>query len=127
MNMLKEYFEREASQPIGVTQVVDSEVEVGVDSDDTGMSESDVKGSEPSSARLSNTERVRTLDETKSNVPQSQTSDVTFRAHQHKDVHRDYLHVGCMPNPLAVFVSLTSEHLPMFNQSHLTGFRVGVT
>ena len=125
VNMLKEYFEREASQPVGMTQVVDSEVEVGVDSDDTGMSESDVKGSEPSSARLSNTERVRTLDETKSNVPQSQTSDVTFRAHQHKDVHRDYL--GCMPNPLAVFVSLTSEHLPMFNQSHLTGVRVGVT
>ena len=89
------------------------------------MSESDVKGSEPSSARLSNTERVRTLDEAKSNVPQSQTSDVTFGAHQHKDVHRDYL--GCMPNPLAVFVSLTSEHLPMFNQSHLTGVRVGVT
>ena len=82
------------------------------------------KGSVPSSAK-SNTERVRTLDETKSNVPQSQTSDVTFRAHQHKDVHRDYL--GCMPNPLAVFVSLTSEHLPMFNQSHLTGVRVGVT
>ena len=41
MNMLKEYFEREASQPVGMTQVVDSEVEVGVESDD--MSESDVK------------------------------------------------------------------------------------
>ena len=30
VNMLKEYFEREASQPVGVTQLVDSEVEVGV-------------------------------------------------------------------------------------------------
>ena len=53
VTMLKEYFEREASQPIGVTQVVDSEVEVGVESDDTvdiDMSESDVKRSEPSSA-----------------------------------------------------------------------------
>ena len=53
VNMLKDYFERGASQPIGVIQVVDSKAAVGVESDNY-TSESDVKGSEPSNARLSN-------------------------------------------------------------------------
>ena len=95
VNMLKEYFEREASQPIGVTQVVDHEVEVGVESDDTDMSESDVKGSEPPSARLSNSEMLVKLDEALNYLPEDQRKDVTGLLNEYKEVCKDK--PGCTP------------------------------
>ena len=65
------------------------------------------------------------LDEALNYLPENQRKYVTFRIHQHMNVPINDL--GCTPNPLDVFVSLTSEHLPMFNQSLLTSVRVGVT
>ena len=93
VNMLKEYFEREASQPVGMTQVVDGEVEVGVESDD--MSESDVKGSEPSSARLSNSDMLGKLDEALNYLPEGQRKDVTSLLNEYEEVCKDK--PGCTP------------------------------
>ena len=84
VNMLKEYFEREASQPVGMTQVV---------SDD--MSESDVKRSEPSSARLSNSEMLGKLDEALNYLPEGQRKDVTSLLNEYEEVCQDK--PGCTP------------------------------
>ena len=88
-----EHAQREASQPVGMTQVVDSEVEVGVESDD--MSESDVKGSEPSSARLSNSEMLGKLDEALNYLPAGQRKDVTSLLNEYEEVCKDK--PGCTP------------------------------
>nr|XP_054765775.1 uncharacterized protein LOC129272688 [Lytechinus pictus] len=75
VNMLKEYFERKASQPIGTTQVKKDKKHVDVHEEecygktDNELSYTDVSKNEPCGVKLSNSEMLGNIDEALKHLP----------------------------------------------------------
>ncbi|XP_054771380.2 uncharacterized protein LOC129279313 [Lytechinus pictus] len=93
--MLKEYFEREASQPIGTTQVKEEEKHVDVHEDecygktDNELSYTDVSKNEPCGVKLSNSEMLRNMDEALKHLPEDQRNDISGLLKDYETVCKD--------------------------------------
>ena len=98
VNMLKEYFEREASQPVGITQAVNVQESVQVEcNEDTQTELSPTEGArnEPCGVKLSNSEVLENLDEVLKHLPAEQRNDIAGLLNECKTVCND--RPGCTP------------------------------
>nr|XP_054761448.1 uncharacterized protein LOC129267850 [Lytechinus pictus] len=95
VNMLKEYFEREASQPIGTTQVkedkkhVDEHDEECYGKTDNELSYTDVSKNEPCGVKLSNSEMLGNMDEALKHLPEDQGNDISGLLREYENVCKD--------------------------------------
>nr|XP_054769552.1 uncharacterized protein LOC129277391 [Lytechinus pictus] len=95
INMLKEYFEREASQPIGTTQVKEDKKHVDVHEEecygktDNELSYTDVSKNEPCGVKLSNSEMLGNMDEALKHLPEDQRNNISGLLRDYEDVCKD--------------------------------------
>lgn len=98
VNMLKEYFDREASQPVGMSQAnVVQEVDVEKESENTDSDLSSTEGSrnEPCGVKLSNSEVIDNLNDVLKHLPESQRNDICGLLKEYPNVCKDK--PGCTP------------------------------